>query len=73
MQARVTPGLPNSLNSRPGPGSGFAQIPAGTAVPIIGGPQCGSDGRLWWQVNYGGMVGWTAEGDGGTYWLEPAS
>ncbi len=70
---RVTPGLPNTLRS----GAGVAgttrigQIPAGGLFIAISGPNCGSDGRWWWYVNYNGQLGWTAEGQGTEYWLEP--
>lgn len=76
---RVTPGLPNILRSAPGTQSTGANsvvigsIPGGGVFSILSGPQCGSDGRWWWQVNYQGVIGWTAEGEGySTYWLEPA-
>ena len=70
--ARVTPGLPNRLRLTPGStGSVITQIPGGASFTIVGGPQCGAEGWLWWQVNYNGTIGWTAEGDATTYWLEP--
>lgn len=71
---RVTtvPDLPNRIRSYPGFGGAvLGQMPAGAPFAVIGGPICQS-GILWWQVNYGGLIGWTAEGDGFTYWLEPA-
>jgi hypothetical protein len=71
---RVTPGLPNSLRSGAGQYGGtvrIGQIPAGATFSIANGPQCASDGRWWWQVNYNGLTGWTAEGQSGVYWLEP--
>lgn len=71
IQGRVTPGLPNALRSQPGSGSTITEIPAGGIFTVIGGPQCGTDGRMWWLVNYNGLLGWTAEGEGNTYWLEP--
>lgn len=74
ISARVTPGDPNVLRSSPGTGPGSAivgSVPGGASFTVIGGPQCGNDGRIWWQINYGGQIGWTAEGDSGRYWLEP--
>lgn len=77
---RVTPGLPNVLRDAPGTQRTGAnsrvigEIPGGGVFQVLGGPQCGTDGRWWWQVNYNGVVGWTAEGEGaGTYWVEPYS
>ncbi|MBN2304284.1 MAG: SH3 domain-containing protein, partial [Anaerolineae bacterium] len=72
MQAVVTPGAPNRLRS--GPGTNYdtiGQIPGGGFFTVLSGPQCGPEGWSYWRVQYGNQVGWTAEGDGGTYWLEP--
>jgi hypothetical protein len=69
---RVTPGTPNRLRLTPGTsGAVIGEIPGGTQITIVGGPQCGSEGWLWWQINYNGTYGWTSEGDAATYWLEP--
>ncbi len=71
---RVTPGLPNSLRSGAGQYGGtvrIGQIPAGGLFSVLSGPACASDGRWWWQVNYNGVTGWTAEGQNSTYWVEP--
>ncbi|MBZ0298894.1 MAG: hypothetical protein K8J31_04090 [Anaerolineae bacterium] len=77
-QGRVTPGLPNVIRTAPGTastGSGsqvIGEIPGGGVFTVLAGPNCGSDGRWWWQVNYQGLVGWTAEGEGtSSYWTEP--
>jgi hypothetical protein len=71
---RVTPGLPNVVRSSPGTAAGsstvIGSIPPYGTFTIIGGPQCAT-GMIWWQVNYNGLVGWTAEGQNGVYWLDP--
>jgi hypothetical protein len=64
---------PNSLRSLPGRSSTsvvIGEIPGGGVFNIISGPQC-ADGYYWWQVNYNGVIGWTAEGQDSTYWIEP--
>lgn len=69
----VTPGLPNSLRSLPSTGSNSAklgQIPGSHSFTVVAGPVCAS-GYVWWQVNYNSTIGWTPEGQGTTYWLEP--
>ncbi|MBN8620941.1 MAG: SH3 domain-containing protein, partial [Anaerolineae bacterium] len=33
-------------------------------------PIC-ADGYTWWQVQYRGVIAWTAESDNEDYWLEP--
>ncbi|GEM_PF-6815835 len=72
--ARVTNANNNSPNIlRSGPGKGYAQIgtiPMGTQMQVIGGPTCAS-GYWYWQVQGNGFEGWMAEGDNGTYWIEP--
>ncbi len=73
IQGRVTPGDPNNIRAVPNSVSVLGQIPAGGVFDIIGGPQCGLSGRTWWQVSYAGVIGWTAEGEPGVYWLEPAA
>jgi hypothetical protein len=69
--AQVTPGLPNSVRNNPAGSYRIGYIPGGAVFSVIGGPQCGPDGRWWWYVSYNGLVGWTAEGEGYTYWLVP--
>lgn len=77
-QGRVTPGLPNVIRTAPGTTSSGAnsvvmgEIPGGGIFSVLNGPQCGPDGRWWWLVDYLGLRGWTAEGEGtNTYWVEP--
>jgi hypothetical protein len=70
-QGRVTPGAPNKVRSAPTlAGAQVGSIPGEGIFSVIGGPQC-ADGFLWWQVIYQGVTGWTANGDGTTYWVEP--
>lgn len=70
-QARVTPGLPNKVRSAPSISAGqIGSIPGEAVFAVIGGPQC-ADGYRWWQVDYQGLVGWTASGYDGEYWVAP--
>lgn len=70
-QARVMPGLPNNLRAEPhSDAEELGEIPSGGTMTVITGPVCANN-LPWWQVNYGGLVGWTAEGYGDEYWLEP--
>lgn len=39
---------------------------------VLAGPYCGHGPHNWWQVDYNGTVGWVTEGQGSTYWVEPA-
>ena len=46
----------------------LANLPAGSIFSVVGAPSC-SEGMIWWQVNYNGQSGWTAEGqDSNTGW-----
>ncbi|GEM_PF-541615 len=67
---RVAPGgAANRLREEPG-GRILGQIPPEGVFRVLGGPRCASDGMAWWRVDYNGLVGWTAEGQNGEYWLE---
>lgn len=72
-RGRVLPVGSNNVRSEPSTGaSRVGVIPVGGEFSVLAGPEC-ADGYAWWQVDYDGMVGWTAEGEGETYWLEPLS
>lgn len=67
----ILPGNANNLRSEPSSGSTWVgQIPASGVFDVLGGPVCGENGA-WWQVRYGGVTGWTLEGQFGTYWVAP--
>lgn len=71
QQARVLPGDPNNIRERPGLGSRvLGLIPGGGTFAVTGGPFC-ADGITWWIVSYNDITGWTAEGQGSTYFVEP--
>lgn len=74
QQGRVLPGWPNVLRNLAGtayPSQVIGSIPGGGVFYVVEGPRCTSDNRYWWRVNYNGILGWTAEGQGYTYWVEP--
>jgi hypothetical protein len=67
----VTPGSPNNLRSAPDPAApAIGKIPGGAQFQVLQGATC-SNGFAWWQVNYNGLIGWTAEGQGTSYFLTP--
>ena len=69
-QGRVTPGEPNRLRLCADTScSQIDTIPGGGQFTVVDGPRC-NDGYTWWEVQYRGTTGWTA--DNGT-WLEPVS
>ncbi|MBI5961461.1 MAG: SH3 domain-containing protein [Chloroflexi bacterium] len=69
--AAVSPGEPNNLRDQPNSaGALIGTIPGGEVIAIIEGPQCAED-MAWWHVEYKGVLGWTSEGQGSSYWLEP--
>jgi hypothetical protein len=73
-RGRVTPGDPNNLRDQPAtPGALVGRIPAGAEFDVLAGPECDPAGRAWWRVNYNGVIGWTVEGQGDTYYTEPVN
>jgi Tol biopolymer transport system component len=70
-RGRVTPGSPNRMRDQPTTaGADVGSIPGGARFHVLDGPVC-ADGYAWWQVDYAGVVGWTVEGAGNDYWVEP--
>jgi len=65
---------PNRVRSEPVKAENtIAQLQPGTIFQVVAGPVC-ADGLVFWQVasdSIPGNTGWTAEGDGTEYWLEP--
>ena len=72
---RVTSGLPNRIRAEAILGATIlTQMPDGQTFSVMSGPVCDMDnGVVWWQVDYNGLVGWTAESQGDSYFLEPVS
>ncbi len=71
-QGRVLPNGPNRVRIAPA-GAVIGKIPEGQTFSVLAGPRCTSNHIAWWKVNYSGLVGWTPEGQGIDYWLEPTS
>jgi WD40 domain-containing protein len=74
IQARVEEGgFPNNIRDLPGAsGKYMGEIPPGQTFTVVDGPRCSLlDKIIWWQVNYNGIIGWTAEGKDSDYWVEP--
>ena len=75
QQGRVTTtsDIPNNVRSGAGVNNQqIGQIPAGGLFEVLSGPMCVGD-TAWWQVRYRDLTGWTAEGAGSDYWLEPVA
>ena len=71
--ARVTlyPNQPNRIRSDASfYGTVTGYIPAGGTFAVLSGPYCNGYTN-WWQVSYNGLTGWTPEGQGNEYWVEP--
>jgi uncharacterized protein YraI len=67
----VTLGPSNNLRAQPSLGASVVgQMPGGSTFSVLTGPVC-ADGLNWWQVNFNGNLGWTAEGQNYEYWIEP--
>lgn len=72
QNARVTPGQPNNIRAEPRrQSSKLGEIPGNAVFYVFEGPVCDTEGRAWWRVDYNGIVGWTAEGEGNKYFTEP--
>ncbi|MBN1201818.1 MAG: SH3 domain-containing protein [Anaerolineae bacterium] len=69
--ARVTPGSPNNIRAEASTSTALVgEIPGEALFIVLDGPVC-AENMAWWQVDYNGVIGWTSEGQGSAYWLEP--
>lgn len=66
-------GQPNRLRAAPSlDGEQIGLIAPGTTVEVLDGPVCEAASRIvWWQVQDGSLVGYTAESQDNDYFLEP--
>jgi hypothetical protein len=61
--------ISNNVRATPGAGGEIiGQLAPGVPFAVVAGPIC-SDGLAWWEVD--DPSGWTAEGQGDVYWLQP--
>jgi hypothetical protein len=68
---RVKAGNSSNLRSEASTsGTKLGAIPSGGVFSVLEGPICDGDLR-WWRVDHNGLAGWTAEGQGEEYWVEP--
>jgi WD40 repeat protein len=71
QQARVVATWASNLRTEPAlDAERILIIPGRGAFTVVNGPVCAAD-YLWWQIEYDGQTGWTAEGRENEYWLEP--
>jgi hypothetical protein len=60
---------PNNIRATPSVnGEIVGQLDPGIPFTVVAGPVC-SDGLAWWEVDH--PSGWTSEGQGDEYWLQP--
>lgn len=69
--ARVTKGQSNRVRNAPSlNGRELTKMPGDSLFAVLDGPEC-ADNYAWWQIDYKGVIGWTAEGNKEEYWLRP--
>lgn len=66
---------PNNLRAQPARTADLIGMIDGAALfTVLAGAECDAgSGINWWQVDYNGQIGWTAEGDGQNYFVEPVN
>lgn len=74
VYAIVMPGDPNNIRSDVGE-SVIGKIPSGESMEITGASKCDDNGIRYYPIHFyndGNPIdGWTAEGQGSDYWIEP--
>jgi hypothetical protein len=82
LEARLAPGgvgrvglggFPNRVRADASTSAAILTVmQPGTAFNVISGPICDTTSTIvWWQVEVNGLVGWSAESQDGSYFLEP--
>ncbi|MDX1990847.1 MAG: SH3 domain-containing protein [bacterium] len=70
-QGRVAREQPHRLRQSPSTESEtITEMPPNATFTVRSGPSCGED-FAWWYIEFGGLLGWSAESGEGEYWLEP--
>lgn len=71
-QVAFSDGLPINVRKSPGLSSEvLTAMSEGSKFVVLADPQC-LDGFIWWKVDFGnGLIGWVAEGDKDSYFIEP--
>ncbi|MCB9454012.1 MAG: SH3 domain-containing protein [Anaerolineaceae bacterium] len=71
MQGRLTGNTPSRLRNAPSvTGEQIGQIDPIDVFVVLDSPVC-AGGYNWWQIDLNGTSGWTAEGQGSDYFVEP--
>lgn len=70
-KGKVLPGGSNRLRATLPNGATITNIPGDGIFDVYEGPICTSNAVAYWKVNYAGNIGYTAEGQGSTYFVEP--
>ncbi len=69
-EGRVITDTPSRVRRTPSTdGAQVGQLQPRTVIAILDGPVC-ANGINWWQVSVGDLMGWTAEGLDGEYFIE---
>lgn len=73
VDAVVTPGSANRVRSEANLNAPvIGEIPGASTVIVLDGPRCDAEANIaWWYVAFNELVGWTAEYQDQTYFMEP--
>lgn len=70
-RGRVLTFQPQRIRASAPNGTIVGVIQPGGAFDVLEGPLCTDNNIAWWRVRVGTVVGWTPEGQGTAYWVEP--
>jgi len=64
----ITPDANNMRDRASTSGALIDSIPSEARFDVVSGAVC-ADGYYWYQIDFQGVLGWTAESGGGEYWI----